>query len=264
MFEKSIRSDYEAERMAIKGILIVGATSGLGRGVAEHFIASGWRVGVAGRNCTALGELVALAPDRVFSRRFDITAADAPDQLETLAGTMGEVDIFLHCAGILEEDPELPDEPMRRTVRTNVEGFTASLGWAFRHFRDTRRPGRIVAISSIAGYRGLGDIPAYSASKAYDQAFIEALRQKADAMRLPVRFIDIRPGWTRTPLLASDTHYLLEMSAADVLPKIIRAILRARRSATIGLRWKLLTAVERILPACIWERLHLPLWRNRH
>lgn len=243
--------------------MIVGATSGLGRGVAEHFIGAGWRAGIAGRNRTALDELAALAPDRVFTRRIDITAADAPDQLEALAGAMGEIDIFLHCAGILQEDSELPDAPMRRTVRTNVEGFTASLGWAFRHFRDSRRPGRVVAISSIAGFRGLGDLPAYSASKAYDQAFIEALRQKADAMRLPVRFVDIRPGWTRTPLLASDTHYLLEMPATDVLPKIIRAVLRARRSATIGLRWKFLTTAERILPACVWQRLHLPLWRNK-
>jgi len=245
-----------------KGIMIVGATSGLGLEVARHFISEGWRVGVAGRNEERLEALRASAPQQVFPMMIDVTLPDTPDRLDRLAEAMGGTDIFLHTAGILKEDESLSYDLMRQTIDTNVLGMGFSLLWAYHYFAASDRKGRIAAISSIAGFRGLGDLPVYSATKAFDQTLTEALRQKAAAERLPIRIIDIRPGWTRTPLLSRNRKYIFEMPAEKALPEIIQAILHARRSATIGLRWKILCFFERILPACIWEKLHLPLWRN--
>ncbi len=250
-----------APHFAERRIIVMGATSGLGRALAERFLMAGWRIGAAGRNTAALQALRALAPGRVVTAQIDICAIDAPSRLAGLIEELGEVDIYLHCSGILKESDSLDLDAQTQTVATNAEGFARMVGAAFEYFRTTGRRGRIVAISSIAGFRGLGDLPAYSASKAFDQAYLEALRQRADALHLPLHIVDIRPGWTRTPLLDASRRYLFEMKADRVADLIYRATLHAKRTATIGLRWRLLTLLERLTPAPIWQRLHLPLWR---
>lgn len=241
--------------METKRIIIVGATSGLGLNIAKRFIADGWQVGAVGRNVKALEQLRATAPAQVRTAVIDITADDAADKLRAIIDSMGGVDIYFHCSGILRESNPID------TVATNVGGFTRMVNAAFGYFRKTRSAGRLVAISSIAGTRGLGDLPCYSATKAYDSTYLEALRQLADKEKLPLRVVDIRPGWTRTPLLDADKHYLLEMDEHTVCNGIYRAILHARRTAIIGLRWQILCTIQRHLPAFIWQRLHLPLWR---
>lgn len=233
----------------------MGATSGLGLNLAKMFLAQGWKVGACGRNAAALAELKALAPDKIETAVIDITANDAPDRLTTLIDELGGMDIYFHGSGILREsDPAA-------TVATNVGGFTRMLNAAFDYFSRRACSGRIVAISSIAGTRGLGDLACYSATKAYDSTFMEALRQRAHKEHLPLRIVDIRPGWTRTPLLDADKHYLLEMDEQTVCRGIFRATLRSRRVAIIGLRWQLLCGIQRLVPGWIWERIHLPLWR---
>lgn len=240
--------------METKRIIIVGATSGLGLNLAKKFLADGWTVGAAGRNVEALNSLKQSAPERVVTARIDITEADAAEKLNGLIETLGGLDIYLHCSGILREtDPE-------GTIATNVGGFARMVGAAYDYFSRLRRPGRVVAISSIAGTRGVAELTVYSASKAFDSTFLEGLRQRADRDRLPLRIVDIRPGWTRTPLLDSDKSYLLEMDESTVCGLIYRAVLRARRTAIIGLRWRILCFFQRLLPDCLWERIHIPLW----
>lgn len=240
----------------------MGATSGLGRGVAERFISEGWTVGVAGRNKKALESLEALAPERVFAGAIDILSDSASEQMAELIQRMGEMDIYLHCSGILRADDEsMPTSEEVLTVETNAVGFTRMVGTAYKYFESCGHNGRLVAISSIAGVRGLESLPAYSASKAYDSTLLEALRQRSRRDKLPLKIVDIKPGWTRTPLLNSGRKYLLEMDADRVIKSVYKATLHANRSVTIGLRWKILTTLERLVPAWIYERIHLNLWK---
>ncbi len=243
--------------MEKKRIIIVGATSGLGLNLARKFLAEGWTVGAAGRNLAALESLKSEAPESVVTAQIDITRADAAEKLRALIDSMGGIDIYFHCSGILRErDPQA-------TVETNVGGFVRMVSEAYDYFSKQKTAGRLVAVSSIAGTRGLADLAVYSASKAFDSTFLEALRQRADRDRLPLRIVDIRPGWTRTPLLDSDKSYLLEMNQDVVCQKIFKAIIHARRTAIIGLRWQILCFFQRHLPEWLWQRLHLPLWRPK-
>lgn len=236
--------------------MIMGATSGLGLNLAKMFVAAGWKVGACGRNESALARLKALEPSRIVTAAIDVTAADAPDKLEALVDELGGMDIYFHGSGILRESDYVA------TIETNVGGFTRMINAAYDYFSRRKQPARIVAISSIAGTRGLAELACYSATKAYDATFLEALRQRAHKEHLPLRIVDIRPGWTRTPLLDGDKHYLFEMDEQTVCRGIFRATLRARRIAIIGLRWQLLCAVQRLMPGWMWERIHLPLWRG--
>lgn len=244
-------------------IIITGATSGLGRSLAVKFISAGWRIGAAGRNVKALEELKSLAPERIVIKQIDVCKSDAPEKFNELVKELGGIDIYLHCPGILIDNKCLNPDNEVRMIDTNATGFARMISAAFRYFGGNGIKGRIVAISSIAGCRGLGDLPAYSASKAFAQSYLEALRQYADKLRLPVRIVDIRPGWTRTPLLEDNRKYLLEMSSEKVTDIIFKAALHAKRAVTVGLRWKVLTFFEKQIPAAIWQRIHIPLWKEK-
>lgn len=246
----------------MKKVIIMGATSGLGRALAERYIKAGWKVGAAGRNEKALAELMALAPDQVVTAKIDILSDEAPAELRRLISLCGGMDIYLHCSGVAMLNEELSLDTELKICETNALGFTRMCETAYQYFETKREPGRLVAISSIAGFRGLEMLPAYSASKAYDSVLLEALRQRADWHKLPLRIVDIKPGWTRTPLLADNKHYMFEMDAETVADLIFKASLKAKRSAVIGLRWKLITSLERLVPACIWEKIHIPIWRS--
>ena len=245
----------------MKKVIIMGATSGLGRALAERYIKAGWKVGAAGRNEKALAELTALAPDQVVTAKIDILSDDAPAELRQLISLCGGMDTYLHCSGVAMLNEELSLDTELKICETNAVGFTRMCETAYHYFETSREPGRLVAISSIAGFRGLEMLPAYSASKAYDSVLLEALSQRADGRNLPLRVVDIKPGWTRTPLLADDKHYMLEMDAETVADLIFKASLKAKRSVVIGLRWKIITSLERLVPSCIWQKIHIPIWK---
>ena len=243
-------------------IIILGATSGLGRGVAETLLRKGWTVGVAGRDEARLAELATEWPGKVVARAIDITDKNAAQSLVRLIQDMGGVDIYFHCSGILPSNSELAEDDELLTVSTNVEGFTRMISAAYRYFRSTRLPGKIAAITSIAGIRGVAGLASYCASKSYDSTYLEALRQQANAEKLPVSIVDIRPGWVRTPLLDSDKKYTFEMSADKAVRLIVDALLHSSRGRVIGARWRFLCAIERIVPGFIWQRVNLPLWSS--
>lgn len=246
----------------MKKIVIVGASSGLGLALAERFLKLGWEVGAAARRLSSLEKLKESAPERVRIAKIDVTDENAVSHLTQLIDEMGGMDVYIHCAGILKEEHDVSADTARTVAETNAVGFSMCVATAFEYFRESGREGQIVGISSIAGIRGLGDLPAYSASKAFDSTFLEALRQKADMMKLPLVVTDIKPGWTRTPLLESNRRYMLEMDRDRVTGLIFKAIMKKRKTVVIGLRWRILTAFERVVPTTLWTKLHLPLWKD--
>ncbi len=242
----------------MKRIIIMGATSGLGFEVAKLCIGAGWRVGAAGRNAEALARLRALAPEQVETAVIDITHDDAPQRLDELVGRLGGMDIYFHTSGIGSRNTELRPDIELATLRTNGEGFVRMTTAAFDWFRS-HGGGHIAVISSVAGTRGLGSAPAYSATKRMQNTYIDALAQLARMERLAIRFTDIRPGFVATPLLAGDDYPLL-MQSGPVARRIFRAIRRGKRRIVIDRRYAVLVFLWRLIPAWLWERL--PIRKN--
>lgn len=240
----------------MKRIVIVGATSGIGFETAKHFIGKGWRVGVAGRRTGPLEELRALAPDRVETQTLDVTCDDAPERLAELIERLGGMDLYLHSSGIGKRNIELEPATELATLRTNGEGFVRMVTAAFHWFR-THGGGHLAAISSIAGTRGLGSAPAYSATKRMQNTYIDALAQLSHMERLPIRFTDIRPGFVATPLLNDTHHYPMLMSVDRVADRIVRALERCRRRIVIDRRYAVMVFLWRLLPEWLWERLNV-------
>lgn len=238
----------------MKRIVIIGASSGLGRRIAEDFVAAGWHVGVAARREEPLRELAVRYPGTVRYAVADVTAPDVSERVLSLIDSLGGMDIFLLAAGVGHQNPALEPSIELATVATNCCGFVSMTDMAYRYFRDNGGCGHIAVITSVAGTKGLGMAASYSASKRFGSCYITALEQLAHIERLPIAFTDIRPGFIRTPLLSADKKYPMLMSVDHAAPLIERAILRRKRIAIIDWRWRLLVGVWRMIPHWLWTR----------
>ena len=236
-----------------KKIIIIGATSGLGREVALIYIAQGWKVGVAGRRAAELEALRTLAPSQVSTQVLDVIQEDAATNLQALIEQVGGMDVFLLSSGIGKQNYTLQTDIELTTAATNVEGFIRMTNAAYHYF-EQQGHGHIAVISSIAGTKGLGAAAAYSATKGFQHVYMDALDQLARMQKLNIRFTDIRPGFVATPLLKDDSYPLL-MKAPIVALDIVEAIQRKKRVAIIDWKFRLLVFFWRMIPRWIWVRL---------
>lgn len=239
----------------------MGATSGIGLQVAVRLALMGWKVGAAGRNKDVLERLKAKFPDNVVTEAIDITRADATGSLGDLIDRLGGMDTYFHVSGIGYENPRLDPDVSLRTVETNVVGFVRMIDAAYAYFRDFNPYGHIAAVTSVAGSRGIGQMSAYCASKSFDQTYLEALRQLANSQGLHLTITDIRPGWIHTPLIEKDRSYPMAMSLDYAAPRIIRSLQGMASVSYIDWRWRCASALMRLVPDCIWNRLSIPLYR---
>lgn len=245
----------------MKKIIIIGASSGLGARIATDFARGGWRVGIAARRDDRLQQIKELYPDNIATKTIDVTAPDAARRFTELIELCDGMDVLLFAAGTGFNDPDLDPSHVRDTLQTNVTGFAEILTAAYRYFRDTANvhQGQIAAITSVAGVKTLGVAAAYSASKAFQQRFINCLEQLAYRRQVNIEFTDIRPGFIRTPLLQEGKDYPMIMSVDYAAPLIERAILRRRRVAYIDYRWNVVARLMSVIPQRLWRHLSLEL-----
>ena len=248
----------------MKKIIIIGASSGMGMRVASDFARMGWRVGVAARRLDRLEALKSQFPEQMEAMAIDVASPDAVRKFENLIELIDGMDVLLYAAGTGWRNPELDQAKEARTVDVNVKGFTAIVTAAYRYFARTanREPGQIAVITSVAGARGLGIAPAYSASKRYQWNYLTALDQLAHIQHVNVDITDIRPGFVDTALLDQDLekpNIPMLMSVSYAAPLIEKAILHRRRIAYIDSRWAVVTALMRSIPAPLWRRLNINL-----
>ena len=238
--------------------IVVGASSGIGLEVARLLLKKGCRVGIAARREERLKALQAEWPGRVEVERIDVTDEEAPRQLRQLTDRLGGIDLFVYASGIGKQNPKLEEDIELQTMQTNALGFTRMVGEAYRLFAE-RGCGHIAAITSIAGTKGLGPAPAYSATKAMQNTYLQALEQQARGRRLHICFTDIRPGFVDTDLLSGDYRYPMMLRPEAVARKIVQAIERRRHVVVIDWRYRWLTALWRRCPRWVWR--HLPIYR---
>lgn len=233
----------------------MGATSGIGLHLAEALAATGWMVGIAGRKQLKLEELTTRYPTFIKAEEIDVTKDNAPQKLLSLINKLGGMDVYFHSAGIGYENPMLNSKEEIATVETNAVGFVRMVDTAFNYFRDRKIRGQIAVISSVAGTKGIGDLASYSATKKFQQTYIQALEQLSHKQKLGLSFTDIRPGWIRTPLLDDGSRYPLLMTVPYAVSRIVRAIGRRRRVAVIDWRWNLIVGLWRLVPDWLWVRI---------
>jgi short-subunit dehydrogenase len=240
-----------------KVVMVTGASSGIGRGVAVELARRGARLGLVARRAETLQEIVseieslggqALAlPGDVQ----DVSAVSAA--ADHLRETYGVIDVLIANAGIgsTNDAAELRAGEVARVINVNVIGASNSVA-AVVPAMVAKGQGQLVVISSLAAYRGLPKSAAYCASKAAVSAFFESLRLDLEPRGIDVTII--HPGFIKTPLTAgrhAQMPFLMELDAA--VKKILVAIEKKKKSYAFP--WPLASIVRAgmIMPISMYD-----------
>jgi short-subunit dehydrogenase len=168
-------------RLSTRVIAITGASAGIGEATARLAAAEGAAVVVSARRAgrlTALAARIAADGGTALAVPADVTSAsDMSALVDTAVATFGRLDVMICNAGIGYHGPldTTSHEAIQRVVDVNLMGTLHAARAALIHMRRQGH-GHIVAVSSIAGRRGIGGSSVYSATKAAQIGFIEALR----------------------------------------------------------------------------------------
>ena len=239
--------------MANRKIIIIGATSGIGRQLATLYAAEGNVVGATGRRGHLLEEIKNEYPDCIHTACFDVTAGNNVAELEKIIREMGDVDLLIYNSGFGDVSKELNPELERITTQTNVNGFIEIVSFAFNYFVKKGK-GQIAVISSIAALRGNSWAPSYSASKSFISNYAEGLNIKARRMKKDIIVTDIKPGFVDTKLSKGNGRFWIS-SPEKAGRQIKSAIDKKRRVAYITKRWWLIAQMLKLMPYSLYRRL---------
>jgi short-subunit dehydrogenase len=242
-----------------KVVMITGASSGIGRGLATELAKRGAKVGLVARREAALRQVqteIEASGGHAFSAPGDVREpASMRSVVESINNELGPIDVLIANAGIgtSTDGSEVSGEEVASVFSVNVIGAANSVA-AVLPTMVGRGQGHLVVISSLAAYRGLPKSAAYCASKAAVSAFFESLRLDLEPRGIDVTII--HPGFIKTPLTAgrdSQMPFLMELDGA--VKKIVTAI--ERRKKSYAFPWQLATIVRAgmIMPIWMYDRI---------
>ncbi len=234
-------------------IIIIGASSGIGKKLAEQYALAGNLVGITGRRMSLLEEIKNKFPNNIEVLCHDVTRNENNSELDTFVKQLGGLDLLIISAGGGDVSKELDWNIDKRTIDTNVNGFAAIANWAFNYFVQQGH-GHLAAISSIAANRGNSHAPAYSASKAFQSIYLEGLHMKAHAMKKPIYITCIEPGFVDTAMAKSDKLFWL-VPVDKASRQIIKGIGRKKKLIYISRRWFIIAKLLKWMPDWLFYRI---------
>ena len=243
-----------------KTIFLTGASSGIGEGLAVAMAEKGATLAIVARReeeLTRIAEQIAVKNGiaRVFA--VDVTEAESMAKAaQTFRDEFGHIDIMIANAGIGGNDQktrEYDPASVKKLIDINLLGAVNSIHAVIKPMQE-RKSGHIVAISSLAGFRGLLKSAAYSASKAGMTAFFESVRLDNAESNIDVTII--QPGFIKTPLTSGrEAKMPFLMNLEDAIPHFLHAIERKKKFAAFP--WQLATIVRlgKYMPAWMYDRI---------
>ena len=242
-------------------VLILGATSAIGRQVAAALAARGHALFLAGRN---LAEVERVASDLRIRHSVETAAGrfDAEDYeahrafLQEVVRRMGDVEGVVLAFGHLGEQEEAEKE-LEETFRILDRNFTGAVSILNQcaDFFEARREGFIVAVSSVAGDVGRRSNYLYGAAKGGLNVYLQGLR--ARLYRAGVRVLTVKPGFVDTPMTFGRPKLFLVASPAEVGEAVVRALGRGADIAYVPWFWRFIMLGLKLTPERFRKRLQL-------
>jgi short-subunit dehydrogenase len=248
-----------AYRWADKVVLVTGASSGIGRALALELAKRGAPVALLARRVEALTQLaneIESAGGKALVLPADVrNVAEVENAVARVHELWGPIDVLVANAGMSTTTAatNLRAREAGDVIAINVVGVINCVAAVLPEML-ARSEGHLVAISSLASYRGMPKSGAYSASKAAVSTFFESLR--VDLRASGIKVTTLHPGFIRTPMTAGrkmNLPFLMEVEPAANL--IVRAIERGVR--TFAFPWRLATIARlmKYLPDALYDRV---------
>ena len=243
-----------------KTLLVLGGTSDIGRAIALHYAAAGWRVLLTARDAEAgrrsADDIATRAGAEVSVHALDVLDTDSflsfvdglpvlPDTVVSVVGELGD-----------QARAESDLEHAARVLRANFEGPALLLGLFAERFA-ARRSGALVGVSSVAGDRGRGSNYVYGSAKAGFTAFLSGLRNRLAPAG--VRVITVKPGFVRTRMTSAMKLPPLLTAEPSEVGTAIYAAAEGGGGDVIYVRgpWRIVMTVISLLPEQLFKRLRL-------
>lgn len=233
--------------------IITGASSGIGWALAKELATQGAKVGLLARRENELQKLT--GEIHALGKTAEYAVADVRERqplinaIRSLESRLGPCNLLIANAGVGSTNTidDLNVAGTEKVIQVNLLGVIYSIEAVLPAMLQ-RGSGQIVAMSSIASYKGLPSAAAYCASKAGLNAYMESLRIQLHGRG--VGFTTICPGFIRTPMTENNQGMFLIMSAEKAARKMCRTI--RRRKKVYNFPW----LTTRLMKLCTW----LPDW----
>ena len=230
-----------------KNAIVFGATSGIGKELAKLLVDEGYHVAITGRRENKLKEIKKSNPKKYIIKKHDVTKLDESEKVfNSLIEELGSVDLIVYSSGVAEPNYHLEWKKELPALNVNVLGAVKIYGLAYNFFHN-QGYGHLVGITSVAGIRGNRHVPAYFASKAFQNNYLESLWMKAKRSKSDIHITDIAPGFVDTKMALGDTFGMASVEKAS--KQIYTAIKHKKKKAYITKRWWFVAGIMRILPA---------------
>ncbi len=238
----------------MKKAIIIGASSGIGKGISLELLKKNYKIGISARREGRLNDIKKINPENVIIKAFDSSTEKNDILLDYFIKKLEGVDLIIYCSGIGIINKELDYNKEKKVNNLNVSGFTQVVTHAYNYFVK-KGSGHIVNISSIASEIGNGIAPSYNASKAFQANYLQGLRFKSYKLKLPIFLTDVRPGFVDTDILMGNKDELLWVAPLDKASKqIVDGILRKSKVLYITRRWKIISLLIKILPESVLNK----------
>ena len=235
-------------------IIIIGATTGIGKSLAELYILQGHEVTITGRRTSLFEEIQnAHAYKKVMISPIDVVDIDnAREIIQDLADKNGGFDKVIVNAGVGFGKASFEEEI--KTIDINVKGFVAIAQWAYTYFKK-KGGGHIIGISSLAALRGSPYAPEYHASKAFISNYMEGLRLRSAKNHHNIAITDIRPGFVDTPMTKQNKGMFWVSTPEKAARQIVQAIESKKNVVYITKRYFLLAILIKIFPEWLYAKI---------
>lgn len=232
--------------------LVTGASSGIGWELARQLGKAGAKVGIVARREQPLRDLATQIAEYGGTALPLVADVGSREQIEgavaAVRSQLGPIDLVIANAGVgrptLRDPVNMGD--VEETFRINLMGVIYTLSAALPDML-ARKSGHLVAVSSLAAYRGLPAESAYCASKAAVNVYMDGLR--IHLRGTGVRATTICPGFVTTPMTETNKFYMPQLMTAEyAAAKMLRAIARGKKVYSFPWGLHMLVKLSRWLP----------------
>jgi len=240
----------------MKTAIITGASSGIGKAIAENLARKGFRLGLMARRGDLLNQIQKDSSSEVVIQPSDFSNPEkALDDFKILWNALGRVDWVFLNAGVSLSGTPFSWSHDRDMLNVNLASFTALTDECLSRFLE-QKEGHLIGVSSIAGTRGSGKAPVYGATKAYLSNYLQGVRQRVKVMNPLIHVTDIRPGFVDTAMIRSSALKFWVSSPEKAAHQILEAVRKKKRMVYVSRRWQLAAMLYSLLPEFFMERIY--------